>query len=327
MFDEIQDQGTYHIEIKDGELDGQTFEVGPGGLTIGRSLDCDVSIGDRSISRRHVRFLLDDGYCYAEDMGSHNGFLVNGERTHRQCLRDSDVVDLGYCKLIFHSSGSWRERETAGEIVEEVQELEEDARTPRQIIKAPLHPYALMAPLFAVLAFWFWAFALGAVVLAALTALEIKRKARHRGMALAGAAVVLALAAIASNLWLTGGDVAGASAKRCRGNLERIAGALERYAEQNEGRYPKSLEDLYPNYMRKKERLLCPGTGPGEEAGRGYLFPAAGQERLPAEAVLVCDDSLENHGGEGGFVLRADGEVEWMPRDEMLVLLGDLKGR
>ena len=328
--EDIQDKGTYRVQIQGGRLDGEGFEVGDGGLTAGRSMDCDIVLEDRSISRRHLRFYLKDGYCYVQDMGSRNGFLVQGKRTQHQCLRDGDVVDVGYCKFLFHSEGSWKDRETAAEIVDQVQELEEDAKRPREYIKAPPHPYAAAALVFAALAFWFWAFALGAAVLAVVALVDIRRKARHRGVPLAGGALLLAALAVALNAWLKGADLpynADAAAKACRENLMRIGEALNRYTADNDGRYPLSLEALYPDHVRRKERLWCPAAPGAQEIGRGYLFAAAGAEKLPPQAVVLCDASPENHGRTGGFVLRANGEIQWLPAKDLELLLMDLRGR
>ncbi|MEW5853092.1 MAG: FHA domain-containing protein [Myxococcota bacterium] len=49
-------------------------------IVIGRSPDCDISIGRKSISRRHLRVVLKDGKFFAEDLGSQNGTRVNGEK-------------------------------------------------------------------------------------------------------------------------------------------------------------------------------------------------------------------------------------------------------
>jgi len=49
-------------------------------IVLGRSPDCDISIGRKSISRRHLRVVIQDGKFQAEDLGSQNGTRVNGEK-------------------------------------------------------------------------------------------------------------------------------------------------------------------------------------------------------------------------------------------------------
>ena len=332
MSEEIKDTGRYYVEVQEGYLNGESFEIGTKGLTVGRALDCNVVLADKSISRHHARFYVKDGYCYVDDMGSRNGFTVRGERTQHQCLRNGDLVDLGYCKFVFHSEGTLRERATSDEIVEEVKEWEEAAKQPREVLRLPLHPYAIIAPLFGVATFLFWGFAFGAVVLAAVALVEIYRKGQHRGTPLAIGGVALAAVGAAWSLWFTGAGPslppeAGPSAEKCRENLVHIADALQRYADKNEGRYPKSLEELYPAYVRTKERLSCPGVRSDAEAGMSYAFPAAGRENLPGDAVAVCDSSADNHEGSGGLVLRVNGQIEWLSARELQHVLAEVKER
>ena len=54
-------------------------------VTIGRAPECEVLIADAACSRRHAQLHVDDGTVTLEDLGSHNGTRVNGERvTGRQ---------------------------------------------------------------------------------------------------------------------------------------------------------------------------------------------------------------------------------------------------
>ncbi len=47
--------------------------------TLGRSAECDISLDDPRLSRKHARFFWHDGVLVVEDLSSHNGILVNGE--------------------------------------------------------------------------------------------------------------------------------------------------------------------------------------------------------------------------------------------------------
>jgi hypothetical protein len=53
-------------------------------------------LGDRNVSRRHARFLRQNGGVFVEDLGSLTGTRVNGERiTGRRRLRPGDLVQIG----------------------------------------------------------------------------------------------------------------------------------------------------------------------------------------------------------------------------------------
>lgn len=49
-------------------------------IIIGRAPSCDIAIGHKSISRRHVRIALEGGQFIAEDLGSQNGSRINNRR-------------------------------------------------------------------------------------------------------------------------------------------------------------------------------------------------------------------------------------------------------
>jgi len=74
-----------------------------GPALIGRLPECDVTIDDPAVSRRHARLTYSDGGYSVEDLGSTNGVQVNGESVQRAALRDGDRLDLGGVMLTFTS--------------------------------------------------------------------------------------------------------------------------------------------------------------------------------------------------------------------------------
>jgi FHA domain len=72
------------------------LELSPGQFLIGRSTDCQLSVDDPLVSRRHARLLVTDEAVYVEDLGSRNGVLVDGVRIDgRYRLRDGSRVTVG----------------------------------------------------------------------------------------------------------------------------------------------------------------------------------------------------------------------------------------
>jgi transcriptional regulator with GAF, ATPase, and Fis domain len=64
--------------------------------TLGRSSDADLQLVDGKVSRQHCRFTIRDGRLEVEDLGSHNGTYVNGERlTAARLLAAGDEVAVG----------------------------------------------------------------------------------------------------------------------------------------------------------------------------------------------------------------------------------------
>jgi predicted component of type VI protein secretion system len=65
------------------------------GTTIGRE-DCDITLIDPDVSRRHAAIQIMAGELSIEDLGSTNGTFVNGDQiTERRTLRAGDEVRIG----------------------------------------------------------------------------------------------------------------------------------------------------------------------------------------------------------------------------------------
>jgi hypothetical protein len=75
---------------------GDTIELLAGENVIGRGLDCRVRFNDATVSRQHIRVLVDREGVVVEDLESRNGTRVNGERiAGRRELADADVIQIG----------------------------------------------------------------------------------------------------------------------------------------------------------------------------------------------------------------------------------------
>jgi pSer/pThr/pTyr-binding forkhead associated (FHA) protein len=71
--------------------------------TIGRSVDCDIVIASKSISRENSRIRREGRHWFVEDLGSTNGTYLNGERILTPMnLRDGDSIKVGDVTFIFH---------------------------------------------------------------------------------------------------------------------------------------------------------------------------------------------------------------------------------
>ncbi|MFZ4577808.1 MAG: ATP-binding protein [Myxococcota bacterium] len=82
------------MRVLSGDLQGQVFRIDHE-LIVGRSTTCAVFVPDRRISREHSRFVLEGDDLYVEDLQSHNGTFVNGQRIERIQLFHGDLVRLG----------------------------------------------------------------------------------------------------------------------------------------------------------------------------------------------------------------------------------------
>jgi DNA-binding NtrC family response regulator len=62
---------------------------------LGTSTSCDVSLGDRQVSRRHVSFALEGTALLVTDLESKNGTFVGNARVHAAPLFGGEIVRVG----------------------------------------------------------------------------------------------------------------------------------------------------------------------------------------------------------------------------------------
>lgn len=73
-----------------------------GGMTlVGRLPECDITLDDAAVSRRHARITHDGVDYQVEDLGSTNGVRVNGQPVTRTALRGGDQLDFGGVRFTF----------------------------------------------------------------------------------------------------------------------------------------------------------------------------------------------------------------------------------
>jgi hypothetical protein len=83
-------------------MDGRRLVVGPAGVTIGRSRQCDVVLSDPNVSRRHAEVRPRGGSWVLTDLGSTNGSRVNGRTIEgTEVLKPGDEIELGSTVLEF----------------------------------------------------------------------------------------------------------------------------------------------------------------------------------------------------------------------------------
>ena len=64
-------------------------------FTIGRSKECDITISNNAVSRKHTRIEFDGGRWLVMDLDSGNGTFVDGERVEEAILPEIALIELG----------------------------------------------------------------------------------------------------------------------------------------------------------------------------------------------------------------------------------------
>jgi len=83
---------------------GDRYELGDYTVLIGRLPECDITIRDSNVSRRHAEIQPRGDHFVLVDLGSTNGTRVNGVRITERELRDGDELAFGTTRLVFEAS-------------------------------------------------------------------------------------------------------------------------------------------------------------------------------------------------------------------------------
>jgi hypothetical protein len=73
-------------------------------VVIGRSPECEITIVDSNVSRRHAEIQPRGERFVVVDLGSTNGTRVNGVRVDERELHDGDELAFGNTRMIFQAS-------------------------------------------------------------------------------------------------------------------------------------------------------------------------------------------------------------------------------
>ena len=83
-------------------VDGKRLVVGPAGVTIGRSRQCDVVLDDPNISRTHAEIRPRGGSWVLSDLDSTNGSSLNRRRIEGpEVLKPGDEIEVGTSLITF----------------------------------------------------------------------------------------------------------------------------------------------------------------------------------------------------------------------------------
>lgn len=83
-------------------MGGRRLVVGPAGVTLGRSRQCDVVLSDPNVSRHHAEVRPRGGSWVLSDLGSTNGSRINGRTIEGpEVLKPGDEIELGETVLEF----------------------------------------------------------------------------------------------------------------------------------------------------------------------------------------------------------------------------------
>ena len=101
----LQDNVGQHSQIIQVQSTGE--------LILGRASDCDISIPDPLVSRKHARLILQGTSGRIIDLNSDNGTFVNGQRVSDITVTEGDLIEMGKAQFIL-SGGQLRQHVAHG---------------------------------------------------------------------------------------------------------------------------------------------------------------------------------------------------------------------
>ena len=87
-----------------GETDGECWPISAASLFIGRSAQCDVTVGDPTVSRRHCEVYAQNGGIFLRDLGSSNLTLVDGQPVKTAELHPGNHIIVGTAHFVVEES-------------------------------------------------------------------------------------------------------------------------------------------------------------------------------------------------------------------------------
>lgn len=82
------------------EINGRRHKITKSRTIIGRGSDADITVDDSGISRKHVEVLWDGTRAQANDLGSTNGTLLNGQRLSSAAFEADSVMTMGNTTVV-----------------------------------------------------------------------------------------------------------------------------------------------------------------------------------------------------------------------------------
>jgi hypothetical protein len=101
--EEAHELGLAHEPRARLNVNGRPYELSADVVVLGRSRECDITLNDANVSRRHAEIRRENGIWLVVDLGSTNGIEVNGKRTNRAKLEHDDRITLGRTEVTFET--------------------------------------------------------------------------------------------------------------------------------------------------------------------------------------------------------------------------------
>jgi prepilin-type processing-associated H-X9-DG protein len=111
---------------------------------------------------------------------------------------------------------------------------------------------------------------------------------------------------------------------QCMSNLKQIGLALIMYVNENNGRLPKTLEQLLYDYIAIEKTFVCPSDTTSKKTGKDLMisYEYIYTTKLAPQTILAYDRNPQAHGDQGRNALFGDGHTEWISKKDFRTIMG-----
>lgn len=103
----IKNSSEFYLKALSGKLKGTVFRLSSKEIFIGRDPSNHIAIpNDPKLSRKHARFILNNGKYYIQNISSSNFIKINNEKVSQAELKNNFVLNIGEQSFKFISVGA-----------------------------------------------------------------------------------------------------------------------------------------------------------------------------------------------------------------------------
>jgi hypothetical protein len=81
------------------------FEIKEAVTSIGTSVDNDIVLKDKAVSRHHAKIRVEAQKYFIYDLASTNGTKVNGRKITKKSIKEGDGIEIGHTRMTFTIEG------------------------------------------------------------------------------------------------------------------------------------------------------------------------------------------------------------------------------
>lgn len=93
--------GSASLVVRSGSQAGDSLSLSATLTRLGRGSECEISLDDITVSRRHAEIRREGNHYVVRDAGSLNGTYLNNTRIDEAPLAQGDELQVGKFRLVF----------------------------------------------------------------------------------------------------------------------------------------------------------------------------------------------------------------------------------